>query len=61
MLATCRIPCPLRTANLILKISLNYVDFYIIFVILIYTWTCWPYAVSHVRCALQVNVIFIPI
>ena len=30
MLAICRIPCPLRTAsvNLILKISLNYVDFY---------------------------------
>ena len=63
MLAICRIPCPLRTAsvNLILKISLNYVDFYIIFVILIYARTCWPHAVSHVRCALQVNVIFIPI
>ena len=94
MLATCRISCPLRTesVNLILEISLNYLDFlYNLFdtyirtdmlatcripcplrtaivkinfcrlVLLIYARKCWPHAVSHVRFASQVNMLFIPI
>ena len=92
MLATCRIPCPLRTAcvNLILKISftyirtdmlatcripcslrtaseyfiytyLNYFNLYIQIVIFLYARTCWPHAVSHVRCAPQVDILLIPI
>ena len=29
-------------------------------VILLYAWTRWPHAVSHVHCAPQVNILFIP-
>ena len=62
MLATCRIPCPLRTASeYFIYTYLNYFDLYIKIVIFLYARTCWPHAVSRVRCAPQVNVIFIPI
>ena len=29
-------------------------------VLLIYAWTRWPHVVSHVHCAPQVNILFIP-
>ena len=59
MLATCRMPCPLRTASVyFIYTYLNYLDFYVKIVILLYARTCWPHAVSLVRCAPQVNILF---
>ena len=59
MLATCGIiPCPLLTASeyfIYTCTYLHYLDFYKNVVILLCTRTCWPHAVSHVRCTTQVN------
>ena len=59
MSTTCRITWPLRTApqlpnEYFIYTYLNSLDFYINIVILFYARTCWPHAVSNVRCAPQV-------
>ena len=48
------LPYPMSVAHRKCKLNFNRS------VLLIYVWTRWPHAVSHVHCVPQVNILFIP-
>ena len=48
------LPYPMSVAHRKCKLNFNRL------VLLIYVWTRWPHAVSHVHCVPQVNILFIP-